>query len=182
MQTIWRKPLAPDPVPLDTPLISSQFFAAKMMSTDSSNSIFDLADFWSHRADETAFQWGLSGTEYATQLILIYTTEVNNGGHDQYFFNRGTTHLQDTVDTLQTIGCDLIAGLLHSLLPIGNHIAEGLQTTDEAHDTLEEADQQYWQSEIDLFDNLRSYLQRNEHDILRAERGLPTLAPSPPLP
>jgi hypothetical protein len=173
-------PLKPAATPI--PLIAEQFFQELLFSKND-NRLFDLANFWIHRSDEAAFQWGLSKTEYFTQLILIYSGEVNNGGHDQYFLNRSTTYLKDVITALETIGCPTHAQRLQSVTSIARSIAKGGELSAKASVTLKDADQQYWATEAELLKFLQSYLRQNADDILRPERRLPpTLAPRPPLP
>ena len=46
----------------------------------------------------------LTAEQRAAALVFGYDSEVQNGGHLQYFENRGTTHLQETIAALGELG------------------------------------------------------------------------------
>jgi len=46
----------------------------------------------------------LAAEQRAAALVFGYDSEVQNGGHLQYFENRGTTHLEETIAALGELG------------------------------------------------------------------------------
>jgi hypothetical protein len=47
---------------------------------------------------------GLTSTQQTAHLALWYDSEVQNGGHLQYFDNRGISHLSQTLSALAALG------------------------------------------------------------------------------
>jgi len=43
-------------------------------------------------------------TQRAARLVFWYESEVQNGGHLQYFENRGTERVEETIRALETLG------------------------------------------------------------------------------
>jgi hypothetical protein len=48
----------------------------------------------------------LSPEQRGAQLVIQYEGEVQNGGHLQYFENKGTKHLTETVEALGLLGAN----------------------------------------------------------------------------
>lgn len=48
--------------------------------------------------------WDLSPIQQTAHLAFWYDSELNNGGHLQYFENHGLTKYQDTLDALSILG------------------------------------------------------------------------------
>jgi hypothetical protein len=48
----------------------------------------------------------LTEEQRPAHLVFWYESEVQNGGHLQYFENRGTEHLHETVDALELLGAN----------------------------------------------------------------------------
>lgn len=46
----------------------------------------------------------LTPLQRAAHLVFWYENEVQNGGHLQFFENRGTVHLDETIDSLGLLG------------------------------------------------------------------------------
>lgn len=54
----------------------------------------------------------LSQRQRGAHLAMWYSSEVNNGGHLQYFENRGTEHVDETIGALRAIGGETQAKIL----------------------------------------------------------------------
>jgi hypothetical protein len=93
-------------------LIAEAYFQRLLWDTQASEAVMTLAQFWSGRLREDAPQWGLSVPEHQVQLMLIYWGEVGNGGHAQYFMNRGIGHAVATMAALRAAGLDDAADVL----------------------------------------------------------------------
>jgi Domain of unknown function (DUF4375) len=48
----------------------------------------------------------LEARQRPAHLVFIYESEVQNGGHLQYFENVGTGRLEDTIDALEQLGAN----------------------------------------------------------------------------
>ena len=48
----------------------------------------------------------LSEMQRVLHLIMRYDSEVQNGGHGQYFANKGTEHLEELLQALQKVGAN----------------------------------------------------------------------------
>jgi hypothetical protein len=75
-------------------------------------------------ADWNAFVDLLAMTDYdalmpsqrPAHLVFWYESEVQNGGHLQYFHNRGHERGEETIRALDTLGADTQAGILKQAL------------------------------------------------------------------
>ena len=95
-----------------------------------------LAWAWGLRADSTRHSFGLSEPEYHVQLCRIYLGEVGNGGHLQYFLNRGLKYLDDTLHALGEVGLHEHRTILSAAAQVlGGRIRE--LNAVEAHDYIE---------------------------------------------
>lgn len=54
----------------------------------------------------------LTPVQRVAHLAMWYDSEVQNGGHLQYFENHGTEHLQETLAALSTVGAHCQRGVL----------------------------------------------------------------------
>jgi hypothetical protein len=54
----------------------------------------------------------LTSVQRVAHLAMWYDSEVQNGGHLQYFENRGTQHFQETLAALTTVGAHCQHGVL----------------------------------------------------------------------
>jgi len=80
--------------------VAAAFLERLLFDTDAIEAIGTLSSIWSCRARPQAPRFGLSEAEYLVQLGLIYSGEVSNGGHSQFFLNRGGRTVSDTVKAL----------------------------------------------------------------------------------
>ena len=46
----------------------------------------------------------LSAVQRPPHLVFLYESDVQNGGHENYFDNRGMEHLEETIEALGLIG------------------------------------------------------------------------------
>lgn len=146
--------------------ISEQYFQALLRKADAVEAVYALSGSWAARLDDTKPLFGVSYPEYQCQLILIYSGEVGNGGHSQFFLNRG----------VRTVG-DLEIALKDALLPdlaeiMLDAVACFEQEDTVASETMQELDQTAWKKLHDVDRVLQAFLLANETMILRQERGL----------
>lgn len=144
-----------------TPKISEQYFRSLLAHPDSLEATSTISGFWSHRVDEAKPMFGLSRPEYHCQLVLIYTGEVGNGGHSQFFLNRGHDLVDDHVAALDTILSPYLASTLRK--------AAGIRADTEGLHTL---DQQAWPHMSKADQALQMFLRENSEHVLQQERSL----------
>ena len=88
-----------------------------------------------------------------TQL-MTYQSEVNNGGHDQYFTNvENTTDLQKEISILETI----LPVKHHSNFQTAYKAYIALEKNEHAAEILEQCDDVFWENEEELNSILESY-------------------------
>ena len=56
----------------------------------------------------------LSPEQRPAHLVFWYENEVQNGGHDQYFENCGTEHLEETITALESLGANCQRSILRA--------------------------------------------------------------------
>jgi Domain of unknown function (DUF4375) len=74
--------------------------------------------------DWNRFVWLLATTDYADlspfqrppHLVFCYESEVQNGGHLQYFINRGDQRGEKTIRSLRALGADAQATIFEQAL------------------------------------------------------------------
>ena len=146
--------------------IRESYFQELLCQDDAIQAVNELSSYWRQRLSELAPRFGLSQPEYMTQLVMIYTGEVGNGGHRQYFLNRGTERLVDTSSALEQAS---LVDLSKVLVRAGPFAARGDET---ALTELHSLDQAAW-NEIGAVDQaLQRYLAKHQAQVLRPERGL----------
>jgi hypothetical protein len=69
--------------------IAEDFFKRLLHRTDPPEAITALSEMWEVRTQQTGRWLGLSQPEHQVTMVLIYVGEVGNGGHTQFFSNRG---------------------------------------------------------------------------------------------
>ena len=132
-------------------------------------------------AAEVVERFGLSESEYVVQLILTYTGEVGNGGHAQFFLNRGGRYGRDTLDAVRTVGLAEHNAILRAAIAVfpGGSVPDTPEDTEAAMIALSDSDE-HALAQLDerLFrlsrvvdEALLAYLREHQHDILVAERA-----------
>ena len=77
--------------------IAASYFQRLIDHTPASEAVREIAAMWHPRVTEVEPWFGLSLPEHTVQMVLIYTGEVGNGGHAQFFQNRAgriVSHVQ----------------------------------------------------------------------------------------
>src|SRR2546427_7474766 len=114
----------------------------------------------------------LSKKQRPAHLVFWYYSEVENGGHMQYFENRGTARVTETVAALELLGCSCHAKVL-------SRAAAQLKSKPRSRIRLvEEYSETALQGEFDRFDNeyakcqptldkaVEGYLARNQSEFV----------------
>ena len=99
-------------------------------------------------------QWTEEKAEAPYAQLMTYQSEVNNGGHDQYFTNvENTSDLQAEISILETI-----LPITHrSNFQTAHKAYMALEEDERAAETLEQCDNVFWENEDELNRILESY-------------------------
>lgn len=141
------------------PKISEKYFQSLLEQTDALDAVSTISGFWSHRADEAKTMFGLSLPEYQCQLVLIYSGEVCNGGHFQFFSNRGQKYVDDHLTALEATSLHGLARTLRQAVDIQDDL-EGLYLLD----------QHAWKQSSAIDRALQVFLRKNSNIVLEPER------------
>jgi hypothetical protein len=160
--------------------IAEDFFKRLLLSTDPNEAVGTLSDRWGVRAKATGPWFGLSRPEHQVTMALTYVGEVGNGGHTQFFSNRGGEIVGRVQAALAGIGLVELGAILGgacALLPGGKvpvdraEVERLLETLGEnLLAEIDRLDRRVWQ--LDAYPRLLCYLQEHESEVLRPERGL----------
>lgn len=151
--------------------ISESYFQRLLHETEAIEAIHILSGFWASRLGENAGSLNVTKTEWTAQLIMIYSGEIMNGGHVQYFLNRNKTYLIPTVLALMELSIISCARALLSASEIvgDNMTLSGLSTDDLGE--LSRLDREVTEHLYDVDTLLLRYLKENEENLLIPERG-----------
>ena len=126
--------------------------------------------------------FGLSFPEHNVEMVLIYTGEVGNGGHTQFFQNRAgriVSHVQGALAEIRLMELseslrDAIALFPGEVVPLEpDEVDRVIDSWDDAAlARLAALDHRVWNTR-GIDEHLIDYLRRNQRDILRPERGIP---------
>jgi Domain of unknown function (DUF4375) len=160
--------------------IAEQYFQRLLHATDPLKAVGALAGFWESRGHATNGRLGMSAPEQHVTMVLIYVGEVGNGGHTQFFSNRGgnvvslvRAALRETaLAELETILESAAAIFPGAEIPVDRAAVEQLlrAMTEDELELLGRLDQQAWSLAPDA--RLLEYMREHEGDLLRPERGL----------
>jgi Domain of unknown function (DUF4375) len=165
---------------MDTAPIAEDFFKRLLHATDPLEAVGTLADRWGVRARSTAPWFGLARPEHQVTMVLIYVGEVGNGGHTQFFSNRGgeiATRVQAALREIGLVELDAILGRACALFPDGE-VPAGRADVDRileawGEDRLAEIDRlDRGVSRLDAYPRLLTYIREHESEVLRPERRL----------
>lgn len=98
--------------------------------------------------------WTEEKAEAPYAQLMTYQSEVNNGGHDQYFTNvENTSDLQNEISVLETI----LPVKHRSNFQTAHKAYMALEEDERAAETLEQCDNVFWENEDELNRILESY-------------------------
>jgi hypothetical protein len=169
--------------PMDTAPIATDFFNRLLHETDALEAVGILSDRWGVRARSTGPWLGLSRPEHQVSMVLIYVGEVGNGGHTQFFSNRGgdiVTRVRAALRDIGLVELDVFLEDAVAVFPEGDVPSDCAEVDrllevcgEDRLAELERLDRDV--SRIDPYPRLIAYLRENERDVLRPERGLGAL-------
>ena len=160
--------------------IAESYFQRLLHQTPPRQAVSELAQNWFARTSWTAPQFGLSTPEHQVEMVLIYTGEVGNGGHTQFFSNRGGSIAALALVALRDVGLEKLSDILARACAL---FPKGQVPVDRNEVDLQMArwnllqkrasgrlDREVWSLDTDVA--LLAYLRAHEAEILRPERGL----------
>jgi hypothetical protein len=159
--------------------IAEDHFRRVLFQTDPVTAVRTLSNDWSPRVRSEEPRFDLAVPEYNVQLCLIYSGEVGNGGHAQYFLNRGGRLVGDTTLALSSVSLERLAETLRfacQQFPLGE-VPESGSAVEKLFQRLpasafaefDRLDRQVWNEDVDVV--LLDYLRRHSEEILLPERG-----------
>jgi Domain of unknown function (DUF4375) len=161
--------------------IAASYFQRLLHETPAADAVTTIAGMWRPRVTLVEPGFGLSLPERNVQMVLIYTGEVGNGGHTQFFQNRAgriVAHVQQALLDLALIELSELLQRAVAVFPDGvvpaehDDVERVVDSWDEAvMARLEELDRLVWNVR-DVDERLIEYLRRHERDVLRPERGI----------
>lgn len=114
----------------------------------------------------------LTPTQQIASSLFWYDSEVQNGGHLQYFMNQGVEHVKETLKALKSNGNNEHYELLRSAL--NKYDSLDLDEIEDVEDYIEEAledhfgeiDDDYHNIEPTINSILEEYLENNKNEFI----------------
>ena len=174
---------------IDTAPIEEAYFKRLLHETDPREAICRLAERWGVRESSTEPWLGLSQPEHQVTMVLIYVGEVGNGGHTQFFSNRGgevALRVRAAAREIDLVELDIVLGDAFAVFPNGQPPADRAEVDrlpdswgDDRAAEFARLDRRVWR--LDPYPALIAYLRSHEQEVLRSERGLAESPPVDPL-
>lgn len=168
---------------MDEPIKIAPEFVSKLLSgerEEPATALAQLSQFWGVRATigENGDLVGLSRPERNVSLMLVYTGEVGNGGHVQFFLNPSGALAHETVDALTEIEAHESAAILRDAIDLfpnsrvpkdefeRDRVIQDFQAKE--LDRLNSADQAAWLLRVDEL--ALAYLRKHRDQVLTPEQ------------
>jgi Domain of unknown function (DUF4375) len=162
--------------------INESYFKELLLRTKPLKAVSMLNQYWCTHLDRgEPTLLGLSEPEHHVHLCLIYTGEVGNGGHFQFFLNRGGDYTERALMALRAMGFSDLQDCLERACQVFTNgtvpwdfeeVERAIDSfSDEQLNRLHSLDKEVW-SMRDIDERLLAYLRLHEGEILRQERGL----------
>ena len=156
--------------------IAASYFQRLIDHTPASEAVRDIAAVWHPRVTQVEPWFGLSFPEHNVQMVLIYTGEVGNGGHTQFFQNRAGRIVSHVQGALAEICLFELSELLRNAVALfpGEVVPLESDAVDQVVDSWDDdvlarlaaLDRRFWNAR-DVDERLIDYLRRNQRDVLR---------------
>lgn len=161
--------------------LAESYFQRLLRETPALEAVSALSRDWELRANEDAMHFGLALPEYSVTLCLIYSGEVGNGGHDQFFSNRGGRYMDDNLASLSRVGLTRPRDILTKAcgvfpdgrVPTDREAADAVleALSNRSRKLLSELDRELWGVPA-VDETLLQYLRAHAAELLLPERGL----------
>ncbi len=115
----------------------------------------------------------LNDIQRKAHLIFWYDSEVNNGGHLQYFENQGVNHLSETINALRDLSAFPQAEILEKarnqfsikkrekIMSVESYVDEALEGE------YEDFDNEYYEVTPSITELLEKYLEKHKEDFVK---------------
>jgi hypothetical protein len=119
----------------------------------------------------------LSDVQRIAQNAFRYDSEVQNGGHLQYFENEGVAHVEATMRALHTIGASAQARVLEGAAKRWSSVARESPKSIEEYSKVAfqgeftDLDTQFYGCVPSIIEMLEHYLDQNELEFIEYEAG-----------
>ncbi len=101
--------------------------------------------------------WAEGEAESPYAALMTYQSEINNGGHGQYFFNIGNNDdLNKEISALETILSDKLIDNLHKAYK-AHLILEENEDDEKAEEVIEQCDDVFFENEEEINCKLETY-------------------------
>lgn len=114
----------------------------------------------------------LTPRQRVAYLAFWYDSEVQNGGHLQYFENRGVALVDETLDALSALGADNQRQILRQAYDIRHKSPDDPIATAEEFAArsldgdFDELDHRYYEANPSITDSLKAYLETHQDDFV----------------
>jgi hypothetical protein len=112
---------------------------------------------------------GLTRVQRPAWLAFRYDAEVQNGGHRQFFANRGTGSVGPTIEALNRLGATCQVEVLLKAATRFEAVAREPQQGSELDKALDDLDQDYHRCRPEIHELLESYLDNHLDGFLKID-------------
>lgn len=163
--------------------MSEEYVRRLLASQEPIEAIQQIVGLWgprvrAHQRDE---RLGLTEPEYMAHVVIIYDGEVGNGGHAQFFQNRGGRYVAAIGSAFEKLGLAEPRALLLEAVSVfpGGAIPESEEQTErtiaalpaEAWQRWAELDRRYYKLNGSIDAALLVYLRAHDTEVLMQERA-----------
>ena len=104
--------------------------------------------------------WSEGEVEFPYSELMTYQSEINNGGHSQYFCNiENNDDLSKEMSALENILSDKLIDNLHKAYK-AYQILEENEDDEKAEETMEQCDDFFYENEEEIINKLEAYADR----------------------
>lgn len=164
---------------MDVARIAERYFQRLLHETDPLRAVGELAGMWEPRSAASGMLPGVSPPEQHVTMVLIYVGEVGNGGHTQFFSNRGGDIVARVRAALREIGLFELEAVIENAVAIvpASEVPADRAAVDRLLGTftedqlarLDRLDKETWR--LDPYPRLLAYMREHKDELLRPERG-----------
>lgn len=109
----------------------------------------------------------LTPIQRKAHLLFWYDSEVNNGGHAQYFDNCGNDRVPETIEALRGIGGNQFAEILRQVFEAHMHLGGRVENWNEEVSRLAtNLDRKFYSARPNVTDLLERLLNENEREFI----------------
>jgi len=165
------------------PKIATQYIVDLLNSPKPVEAVYDLASLWCMREgrSESLPYFGFTVPEFHAHMFLLYSGDVANGGHVQFFLNPVGAYAADVRTALSAMGLASLATIFTRACAVFPDGRVPIDTADrrrmlaamseEQLAVLSAADREYDSVDSAAFAQVLAYLRSNADQVLPIERA-----------